>query len=319
MFKFLMEIKLKRFTLSLIALMSSTAFAGTMGNVCNPSNVTVPCENKAFDISAHALYLKPVLNGNQYWFNYTGYNTNDGINTFSKNNNGWLWGFNIEGSYYYDTGADVKLNWYHLNGTNRHSAIAYTSLVSGSALNFDYNKVGNQWDAVNLEFGQHIDLSRLKNIRLQAGLQFANLNYYDIAPLSITTSEGAYSTSYNQYSTSFRGVGPRVGLDVSHDLIHSLNAYGSFASALVIGSSKNSDTSGAPPYFQGSTTTVLPELEGKLGLAYTHNMANGNLTVDGGYMAVYYFGAINLPANAIASSNYGFQGPYFGMKYFSNL
>ncbi len=313
---------MKKIAVSILMLNSCLGFAGTMGTVCTPENVTVPCASTYWDFGVQALYLKPTFSGNQYWYNFSGYHTDGVSNYFNQKNNDWDWAFRLEGSYHFGTGSDVTINWAHLDQKYTTPGITYTSLVSGNTLGFAYDNTNQRWDAVNAELGQHANFGVFKDIRFHAGIQYTYLNRNDYAPLSVFDPVNV-TTVYtaNRTTQQFSGAGPRVGMDLAYNVTNSFAVYGKFAGALLIGDNKVDDISGPQqgPFSYSSTMEVIPEFEGKLGLTYTHNMSQGQLIADAGYMVVNYFSVLELPGNVAAASNLAFQGPYAGLKWIGNL
>jgi hypothetical protein len=309
-------LNLKKTAVAVLALGSSAVFAGTMGPVCTPGNVTVPCEKTAWDFGAYALYLEPVYDAN---FGYRRLNPTlaDGVSTrFGNLDPKWGWGFKLEGSYHFNTGNDLNVNWYHFE---HETTRTYAGVVqfNGAALGpFSvYNRFEPKWDAVNIELGQHVDFGEFKNIRFHGGFQYARVetDYRDAAT-------GVY---LNSTKHKFNGFGPRVGVDMAYDLGNGFGIYANGASAILVGDSKfNSNIAVFPASYtlSGSKRTIVPELEAKVGAKYTYAMAQGDLTLDGGWMWVNYFNVNHfVTLTDVKESNFAVQGPYVGLKWVGNV
>jgi hypothetical protein len=304
-------LNLKKTAVAVLALGSSAVFAGTMGPVCTPGNVTVPCESTAWDFGVQALYLQPTTSGSfieQILISGADASNDAAVAVVERNNNfnrKWGWGFKLEGSYHFSTGNDLNLNWYHLDKSTHYytpSTVTFTAGGNGILFNngvsttFNQFNVKTKWDAVNLEFGQHVDFGEFKKIRFHGGVQYARL-------------EHDYTTSLNGvnafgFTNKYTGFGPRLGADMAYHFGNGIAMYGNGATAILIGDTK----------LQGYTTqrTMVPEMEAKLGLMYNYAMAQGNLGLDAGYMWVNYFNAHN---TIVGTENFGLHGPYFGLKY----
>ncbi|MDP1603474.1 MAG: Lpg1974 family pore-forming outer membrane protein [Legionella sp.] len=305
-------LNLKKTAVAVLALGSSAVFAGTMGPVCTPGSVTVPCERTAWDFGVRALYLETT--GDDYLASSTFGTTS----TYRNADNDWGWGFQLEGSYHFNTGNDVNVNWYHYQ---KNTSRAFTALGAEFGPFYGYRNEP-KWDAVNFEFGQHVDFGEQKNIRFHGGAQYVRLERDSRLFNTITTE-------FVNTERKFNGFGPRLGMDMSYDLTNGFAIFGNGAAALLVGSSKFYNTLGPVTTFSnGSRNIIVPELEAKLGVSYTYAMAQGDLTLDAAYMVVNYFdahhngftsGTTLLGLGAQAQSNFGLDGIIFGAKWVGNV
>ena len=320
-------LNLKKTAVAVLVLGSSAVFAGSMGPVCSSVNVTIPCESTAWGFGAEALYLEPV---NSTIANTMGANSTGRVQNLPNN---YAWGFKLEGSYHYGTGSDTNLNWYHLSKSASRSKSVVDQLDL-STLGTLENQVATgtvdpKWDAVNLELGQNVNFGENKHIRFHGGAQYVRLtntttlNTYDtLVPTEVV------SVSNNP---TYNGFGPRLGTDMSYDWGNGLGIYANGAGAMLVGSSKMSNSTAVNTALltysaahSASRTTLVPELEAKLGVKYDYAMAQGDLTLDVGWLWINYFNSQSDLINqnlqlSQTDSDFGVQGLYFGLKWLGNV
>lgn len=299
---------------------SGLTFAGTMGKVCEPAAVTVPCEDKRWEIAAEALYLRPSVGQNRIFFE----DADGGLTDPFLNVNGdWGWGFGLAGSYQFSTGVDISLDWIHYDVT---SHLPFT-LVGTTPLGLsDYNtKVLNKFDRVNAVLGQSADVSLLQRTHFFAGLQYAQINHEFFNYYALTVAAELFDvTAINEYNkATFSGVGPVVGIDYSYGIPWGLNLEAKFDASLLYGTSRNVTGFILGPAglitdgLNASRKRIVPSFDAKLGLSCNHDLAEGTLTLFGGYEALNYFNAlIHLSSSTYSlNTNYGLYGPYAGISW----
>ncbi len=340
-------LNLKKTALAVIALGSTAAFAGTMGPVCSAVNVTVPCENTAWDLGGRALYLQPSVGTHAGERTITTAN-----NTLTRGANpAWGWGFQLEASYHYSTGNDFDLNWYHFRNGNSNTLASPVTIngvlanqlfpiaaptTSNLVVNAAYQSNDPAWDQVNMEFGQHVDFGENKFARFHAGMNYSRTGNNVFTSMVANSGTSTAFGHSNNISAVFNGFGPRVGMDLTYDWGNGLSVYGDGAFSLLAGSSKTSYylTEYSPANgntvvnnwtrYNLSHTKVVPEIDGKLGFMYTYAMAQGDLSFDIGWLWASYIGSMTAYAsptsvNSSFDSNFGVQGLYFGLKWVGNV
>lgn len=272
---------------------SAAMYAPAPAPACSAGNVTVPCEGSAWDLGIDYLHLTN--------------HENVASNILDVNNNGYEAesgsGFRLEGSYHWGTGNDFNINWTHFSKSDDQD-------MDGA--DGDTERLESKLTVVNLEVGQHIDVGENWNIRVHGGVQYARVtNHFD---QDIATANDAEDWKV-------KGWGPRAGIDSHYDFG---NGFGLFANAAVsilhAELESDFDNPATATFTQQATITAT---DMRVGAMYTHAMAQGDLSVRGGYQVNNF---INAGANgnnaaflALAGQrDLSFDGWFVGLKWVGN-
>lgn len=156
------------------------------------------------------------------------------------------WGYRVEGSYHFGTGNDVTVSWAH----NKRSTDA-SAFVTGAGT------LSNTLDVVNFELAQLVNFGENVSARFQGGVQYVSIKNED--PSATITS------------VKTTGFGPRAGVMTKYDFGNGFGVYGDFNTAMLVGKRKLSTNT-------NNTYGTMLSTDASVGVAYTHSMAQGDLT-----------------------------------------
>lgn len=309
---------LNRITLAVLGIGFSTlANAGTMGAACAPGSVVVPCEEKRWDLGVQALYLRPVYDADRGYERVS-------VNGYTQLDTPWNWGYRLEGSYHFNTGNDLNLNWTHFD-TGSQQANLYgdvltdaTTIAAGNLV----QTVDHQFDQVNLELGQLAHFGQYKSMRFYGGMQYAYIQFDGIQNFA-----APYAAVSQFDKADYRGFGPVLGIDYAYNLTSALSLTANSTGSILYGTTRanlgyiNVPTNVTFSSIYASKKAIVPSLEAKLGMNYAYAMGQGILNIQGGYQALNYFNALQKPrytsatVTTLAESDFGLSGPYIGINY----
>lgn len=332
--------------------------------------VTIPNFNGGFEFTLGAIYMQPTSSN----LTYLGVNQATSIvGTPSITTSSWSdssvdpnydWGFVVGLGYVFpNTANDVKLDWmyFHNNFSDSEdvlgsavvgsstSAVFFpegsTSLSSAEILNAS-GKVEYDFDAVDLTFGQYINIGPRLQTRLFAGLRYMRLNddldtsYTVITPVGGNVLVEGIETLTGELDSSFNGLGPLFGVKADYYLGMGFGISGTFDTALLVGQlSLTGNQLDVVETVSGSTfdvtsrisrdfnwdsqNVVSPGFDGKFGLNYKYQFNNGTLlALELGYQVTKYIDVVEEMDRGGSSAtrydtdvtNFGLNGPYLTLN-----
>jgi hypothetical protein len=293
-------------------------------------SVFVPNLTPGFEFSASSLFLRPGADnlgyatittflpvGNPQW----------AVQTLDP---GYQPGFSVGTRYALPcSGKDIQINWDHL----RTSDSAYVAVSdpatqwvspfsqTGPSTSESANEVGVfhlkatqaqvdfDYDMANIDVGQTVNIGSNTQLRLFAGLTCVRLreqlnstfyndpNIVPVPPVIAVPDPSLKYISLNNTST-YTGLGPRLGLSTAYNLSRGFTFVGQFSGAILEGWMQPAQYSFAAVFddvvnseqiSSHAVSQVVYAGDAKLGLAYSCPLRNGSvLNIESGFKAAVY-------------------------------
>jgi Legionella pneumophila major outer membrane protein precursor len=336
--------------LSGVAINSFAAFpAHSQSNTLTTTGVHVPYFDGGLTFGLAGLYLRSSTSEFLDYALISQYDdSNDRLSSAYRGvNPDHHLGYRVNIGYVFPgTGNDVNLSYTNYNNDKNDSTKGLNLFATELPERFlEANaKAKFKYQAVDLDFGQHINIGCNTQIRFFGGLRYADLESrfntdYDVIP-EVSEPELDHIDLHTTQKSEFHGIGPRFGVDTRYRLGHGFGVVGQLATALLVGESNNDhydydlvahykddyDIKKGITYKFDDQTRVVPNLAAKLGLDYSYRFQNCNhtkVTLEAGYQVDHYFNSIDrLSVNAAqpeirttrSTIDTSFEGPYLGIQ-----
>ncbi len=296
--------------------------------------------------------------------------TNDNVQTV---NPGYHFGFRVGIGYIFpNSGNDIQANWTHLHATDSSEVTAgVTQVLIPNNLFFPTTTstffsnpsaqvqatatgtIDSNYDAIDLDAGQYLDIGTRLEMRLFAGLRYAIVrsdqtnDYYGFN--SVSNSDASPVMENQTLNSKFTGIGPRFGIDSTYHIGDCFGLVGHAAGALLVGRVRSNSTATNTtvpaedlPIITNATLNstdskrVVPAYDLKAGLNYTKLTDNGTtVNIEAGYEWIAYIDAVDRiaiqssalvvddapAASALTPSTFerttsgaGYDGPYLSLN-----
>lgn len=284
--------------------------------------VTIPNLEAGFEFNIAALWMRPGASN----LNYVIYNEEIPAQSPAWNERelrpAYTWGVEVGAGYILPcSGADVYLDWIHLNSTTSGTTDApnsdfflgpdYEIGPPGLEIRHANGHVRFKYDVINLTLGQFVDFGSRVRMRFFTGLSAGFLRE-DVVSNYSGDHVGATIGPFNMkqdITANFNGLGPRFGTHTEVDLGFGIGFEGEAAMSALIGStySKTNFTGQSPELLNifnqninyqlikdQNVLQVIPGFDTKLGFNYKYHFCNGmSLSAAVGYQAAVYVNAIS--------------------------
>ncbi len=349
---------IKKISVGLLALagVSGSAFAGHVEDVTLPAapaaiNVTAPVQQGSWSFGLEALYQQTDNSDFQYAIVEGGTDANE-VNRTKTVDPDHHWGGHADVTYNFaGNGRFVTLGYTHLDTDDSNSTAVAAGNNQGPTRSFirdplnlgvllpsvDGNwdtargKQDDDYDAVDLVFGQRIDVGQRVQLKPYGGLRYADIDQRDRVTYTSLEADNTTDTATGRLKSEFEGIGPRFGVDASVKLGMGFAVTGRIAGSLLVGDldekasssfvdGSNADNNTSEVHKIDSKHRVVPEADARLGLNYTHAFNNDTaLGVELGYEVVNYFDVTSASATAYEDtsgleSDFGMRGPYLRVQ-----
>lgn len=308
--------------------------------------VSVPNLDGGFYLTAGGFYLR-TLNSDLSYQTITG-NTVlggtladlpllGGIKTIEP---GEEWGYLIGVGYTFpNTGNDIGVDWFHFDTNTIKAPTTFTigafNTVPGQFILTESNaQTSFRTDVVNLKWGQFVNVGNRILFHPFAGVSYGDFRReFDtqvawalIGPEGVTNN--SVSFVQQKINSEFEGIGPTAGIDSHYVLGFDLGLVANVAGSLLIGNTRTNgaytqagDAETLPPFIflvntpSHSLVRVVPALDAKFGLDFSHRIYNSRLTLEAGYRIDHYFNVFERINQDAATSQVlnGFPSPVFSI------